>query len=229
MMNYREEFEKLVSMLTAHPLIADVQYLTNDGVREAVITQTCSTPGFRPEEDLLDFYRFSNGLTITVRLNEQKVIQHNYKVKDYPLPSAHDTENPYIGLSIVDFDTLFQKSWFNFPENDPVDFANAQYSLHELSGMIKPFDTYSEFACFGAFINPAQKVLRLLMLDAHYDAWFSSRLTSFEIYVRFLLKTGCIAEARRRYFYATEGHVMPPITDPEFISSVETPDFFRNF
>ena len=158
-----------------------------------------------------------------------QVKHHKYKIKDFLITSYQDDENPYIGLSIVSFDELFHHTYFNFPENDAVDFGHSTYGLDELSAMIKPFDKYSEFACFGVFINASQKATQLLMLDAHYDSWFSSRFTNFENYFRFLMKSGCICEARRKYFYADHGHRLAPIVDPAFPESIELPDFFKNF
>lgn len=229
MKDYLKIFTSMADRVSRIPFLKLDDLSFSSGASEETIQSINKRIGFEMPREISHFFKQTNGLhfkwSISIDNTTMSMASLNKMFSPYLIEIPEDSGNPLAEISIINVEEIFSKDYFSFTETTIHSFAGVELPLSELSIRIKPFDFFSEFAAMAFYIDYESKSIQTLMLDSHYDDWYSSRICPFEFYMDMIIKSFGLVESRRTVYYQSQGHRLNTLTLEDIIQMDFIPEF----
>jgi hypothetical protein len=223
-------FSSLKKDILSIPYLEVVEELKNDPVTSEQLHAIEVHIGFPLPDDIVDFYKWSNGYKLYWKLKEDfpenELVAFADKYPDYRFEWPDSKANPFANINILPLQDALMKDWSedffflkDLDASDEFTIEGKKFSVDDLKKNLKPCDMFWADTCVAFFIDRKSKKIRLLYVTMYENTILNSRVMDFSSYLAFLQATKGIAEARLRFLSEENGLNMAPL--------IMTPDYFE--
>jgi hypothetical protein len=232
--NFRDELDGLASRVAEHPYLEVLAYRVNPPAT-AKLVQRCEREfGTTLPSSLAEFYRKHNGASLQWRFKEDldDAQRDDVIVALAPLTPVPEYAFDLAGaINILPVEDFLLHEDYTVPqvaeEGDEVVFDNNAIPLNDFFRSLRIFDATSDDGAMAFVALPDSDDWKMMWLTANWAAYYMSRVTCFDDYLRLIIATWGLLSARDSLFVEYEGYLAAPIVFSDELVETVIPDILR--
>jgi hypothetical protein len=203
--SFLRALERIVVEVEQHPLLEIVTWQRGEPLTDETRRSIEETLRGPLPSAVGDLYSEANGWELHWRfredLSDTKWDEISERYDDYFAEPGDTPGTPFARIKFIPLEDVVQTDWVAqlMPvagEEERVLLEQKEIPETEFAEMLKPFDMYSDYVGAAYVVQPQAEEWEVVMLDEGYQDWRSSQRTDLDSYLRLLISTHGIAQAR---------------------------------
>ncbi|MFA1550784.1 SMI1/KNR4 family protein [Actinomadura chokoriensis] len=214
------------SKIEQHPSLELFSFEVGPALSEKEIEEAEASFGTRLPAPLRQLYRTLGSATLQWCFTAGLDAQRRRLISEHhpDLIPDHSLFDGSIGIASLE-DMLFNDE-FTPPQvesGETVDFAGVDDDTDELSRMVRHFDAMDDWFAMSFIVQPERADRKMMLFGDHWIEHDHSRVTYLENYLRYVIATWGLVEARRGLFEEYRGDPLEPLRYSPEIAAAHIP------
>ena len=226
--DFRAELNGLAGKIERNPLLELLAFEVGAPVTEESITDAEARFGAPLPAPLRRLYRSLGSATLRWRfkpdLDEQTRGRLTEEFAEAVTRHNLSAEAGAIGIVPLE-DMLFNEEYtpLQIESEGEFDFDGTVYSDNEFCGMLRHFDTINDFFAMSFVVQPGRADWKMMFLGHYWIEYDHSRVTYLEDYLRYVIATWGLVNARDELFSEHRGDRREPLRYDSGVAAARIP------